>query len=151
MQVKPFVFTILIAFGLAILAHSWQISWPGSRIVTEQSSMSIMHASPVLESDGVLVRDTAGITFESLKPAIQYDSSTVSIRIQDLILRTRIQKRLFEVEEVKGLDILVATNSGHVVVEGVVHSDKNRQLVSEAVRKVLGVKSLDNRLRVQGS
>ena len=151
MQVKPFVFTLFIAFGLAILAHSWQISWPDSQIVTEQSSMSIVHASPVFERDKSQVQDTTDIVIEPRKPAIRYDSSTVSTRIQDLILRARIEKKLFTVEEVKGLDISVATSKGHVVVEGVVHSDKNRQKVGDAVRKVLGVKSLENRLIVQGS
>ena len=149
MQVRPFIFTVLIAFGLAILANSWEISWPGSHANIEQNGISAMSVSSVPKIKIEQAPAPQKALVKQPESAVLYDSSNVSLRIQDLILAARVEKALFKVEEIRKFDVTVNVNKGHVKIEGIVTSDAHKQLIEVTAKEVSGIKTLENKVYVK--
>jgi len=68
--------------------------------------------------------------------------------VSDDTIYDEVRRRLANDEEVKGAGIDVEVKAGAVTLKGRVHSDKARLKATAVVKKVKGVTSVDNQLKL---
>lgn len=149
MQVKSIIFTVLIAVGFALLANSWEIGAPGGQLLpVEQSRIATLPVPALATARQDLNQDSMRVRIESAQLSIRYDSSGVARRIQDLVVMARIEKQLFNIEQLKRTNISVVSLNGYVVIDGLVQSPEVKRLIESTVEKVPGVKTIESKIQL---
>lgn len=69
--------------------------------------------------------------------------------IDDAVITSKVKAALLKDDEVEGLDVKVETFRGVVQLGGFVDSREDRQRAAEIARKVAGVKSVQNDIRLK--
>ena len=153
MQVRPIIFTLLIALGFALIANSWVISDTNPESQLLQNSLAL---SPILQKSQQITDPLTNLTksglvtdtpMESATLAI-IDSSSVSDGIKDIILVAKIQRLLFRIDGLDTDSISLQARAGHVVLEGQASNEDSKRLVESSVRRVAAVKSVENKIIV---
>ncbi len=70
-------------------------------------------------------------------------------QVDDGVITDRVRQRLFSDPDVKGYTVDVETKQGIVTLSGTVETDRAKQKAEKLTRKVGGVKSVVNNLRVE--
>lgn len=70
--------------------------------------------------------------------------------IDDTVITSKVKTALLKDDEVEGLDVKVETFRGVVQLGGFVDSREDRQRAAEIARKIAGVKSVKNDIRLKG-
>ena len=144
MQVRPVLFTILIALGFALLANSWVV-----KDVRDEAppKTSLSGLNPTLSLPRI---PTKADTFEvPPPPTVEYDTLDVSTGIQDLVLVARIKKQLFKNETLREEEISVVAVKGEVTIEGQVASLQSKELIERTIKRINGVLALESQLEYQ--
>lgn len=76
-------------------------------------------------------------------------STTVGMEIDDSVVTTRVKSALLADPDVKSLDIMVQTRKGQVQLSGFVDTRERMEQAIALVRKVEGVKGVDNGMTVK--
>ena len=148
MQVKPILYTTLIALGFALLANSWVIDSEKSASVDIQtSSISGINAPLVVAPTHVPKWDTV-IAKPRQPDPVKYDTSEVSAGIQDLVLEARIKKQLFKNEVLRSENISVKVVKGRVQLDGSVSALEIKRLIEATVERVKGVVDLESNIQL---
>lgn len=83
------------------------------------------------------------------KPAAS--SAAVSQSVDDLALNIKVEDALKERAELKSLVVKVNTAGGVVILTGTADTTASRDLATQIVMNVNGVKSVQNKIAVAGS
>ena len=146
MQVKPILYTILIASGFALLANSWVVNQDMSTPLDLQKSSLSGFSTPLAAPKMQLNSDTVDV--KPSRPApVTYDTLDVSQGIQNLVLEARIKKQLFKNEVLRSVSITISVASGRVVLDGKVASIEVKQLIEATVERVKGVVELESNIK----
>jgi len=76
------------------------------------------------------------------------NGSTVGQKVDDAAITAKVKAALLAANDVKGTDISVETNSGRVVLSGVVRDQAQVDRAVTTARQVDGVVEVENRLMV---
>jgi len=71
-------------------------------------------------------------------------------KVEDGLITDRVRQRLVSDPEIKGYKVEVETKGGVVTLTGTVETERARAKAEKVTRKVSGVKSVVNKLRVEG-
>jgi osmotically-inducible protein OsmY len=71
-------------------------------------------------------------------------------KVVDGLITDRVRQRLVSDPEIKGHNVDVETKGGVVTLAGTVETERARAKAEKVTRKVSGVKSVVNKLRVEG-
>jgi len=71
-------------------------------------------------------------------------------KVEDGLITDRVRQRLVSDPEIKGYKVEVETKGGVVTLTGTVETERARAKAEKVSRKVSGVKSVVNKLRVEG-
>ena len=71
-------------------------------------------------------------------------------KVEDGLITDRVRQRLVSDPEIKGYKVDVETKGGVVTLTGTVETERARAKAEKVTRKVSGVKSVVNKLRVEG-
>lgn len=71
-------------------------------------------------------------------------------KVEDGLITDRVRQRLVSDPEIKGYKVEVETKDGVVTLAGTVETERARAKAEKVTRKVSGVKSVVNKLRVEG-
>lgn len=71
-------------------------------------------------------------------------------KVDDGLITDRVRQRLFSDPEIKGYTVDVETKNGVVTLTGTVESERAKTKADKITRKVSGVKSVVNKLRIEG-
>jgi osmotically-inducible protein OsmY len=71
-------------------------------------------------------------------------------KVQDGLITDRVRQRLVSDPEIKGYKVDAETKGGAVTLTGTVETERARAKAEKVTRKVSGVKSVVNKLRVEG-
>jgi hyperosmotically inducible protein len=71
-------------------------------------------------------------------------------KVEDGLITDRVRQRLVSDPEIKGHKVDVETKNGVVTLAGTVETERARAKAEKVTRKVSGVKSVVNKLRVEG-
>jgi len=71
-------------------------------------------------------------------------------KVEDGLITDRVRQRLVSDPEIKGYKVEVETKNGVVTLAGTVETERARAKAEKVTRKVAGVKSVVNKLRVEG-
>jgi hyperosmotically inducible protein len=68
--------------------------------------------------------------------------------LDDSVITAKVRKELFEQKGVSVMDVQVSTYRGEVQLSGFVPSEKEARLAEDAARRVDGVKTVKNDIRI---
>jgi len=71
-------------------------------------------------------------------------------KVEDGLITDRVRQRLVSDPEIKGYKVEVETKDGVVTLTGTVETERAKTKAEKVTRKVSGVKSVVNKLRVEG-
>jgi len=71
-------------------------------------------------------------------------------KVEDGLITDRVRQRLVSDPEIKGYKVEVETKDGVVTLAGTVETERAKAKAKKVTRKVSGVKSVVNKLRVEG-
>lgn len=79
------------------------------------------------------------------------DKEGLATTVSDTWISTKIRTLLTFSSEFTGSDVNVSTDSGKVILQGVAQTSEQKRDIAEAVRQVVGVRSVSNNLSVRWS
>ncbi|HEY8099437.1 MAG TPA: BON domain-containing protein [Burkholderiaceae bacterium] len=94
-------------------------------------------------------RRVEGVKGVDNKLALKNGPSTVGNKIDDGVITAKVKAALLGAEDLKSMDISVATNKGDVQLSGFVDNDNQIARAAEVAKNVEGVTSVTNQLSVK--
>ena len=149
MKAKPLAFTIIVLGILALAADTWLVHSSSAGLLIEQGQLVPVATGQVLQESELF--EEAEEPLSSFIPAADSLETTRSVaqKLKDLTLAANIEKKLFRIKALNGIDFQVVSNNGLVELSGAVSTEKEQQSAVSAAQRVAGVKSVINKVEVQ--